>query len=145
MRKISKLVGISLILALAVTGCSYLQPEPEVKVETELEEVKIAVVDKDFIWGQSEFGVEYQQKLEDKADELAAETEADSIQQDSELMRELDSYRQKLRQDFNEQVETAAQTVMDKEGYKVVLDQAEVQYGGIDVTEEILAELEEIK
>ena len=53
MRQINKLLILSLLLVMLMGGCSYLRPEPEVKIETKTEKIKVAVVDKDKVWTKS--------------------------------------------------------------------------------------------
>ena len=145
MGKVKRLIVIKLIiLVVAVSGCSYLQPEPEIRTETKIEKVKVAVVNRDKVWLKSEKGQQYQQQLEEKMKQLQnnSDGEEQDFKQQQEVMSKMNKLQQKTRNKFKQEIQKAIEKIMDRENYDIVLDKNKVKYGGKDITQKVIAVLD---
>ncbi len=132
-----------IILAVAVSGCSYLQPEPEVRTETKIEEVKVAVVNREQVWLESEKGQQYQQELDEKIKELQDNSnEEQDFKQQQEVMKKMNKLQEETRNKFKQEIQSAIEKIMDKEDYDIILDKNKVKYGGENITQEVIAILD---
>ncbi|WP_027338790.1 OmpH family outer membrane protein [Halonatronum saccharophilum] len=146
MKKLVLISSLILIMAVFVVGCTQ---EAEVEVRTEVEDIKVAVVDQDRIWTESDRAKEYQEELNKKIREVQSRyeeeveglNEGDTILKHQEAYGEINELREELRVQFSQEVADAVSSISQGEGFDIVLDKEDVRYGGIDITDMVIESL----
>ncbi|MFO7818966.1 MAG: OmpH family outer membrane protein [Halanaerobacter sp.] len=141
MKKCSLLVIIMIVVAL-MSACA---PKSEKKVER----LDAAVVDQKIVWEQSEEAEEYQERLNQRVEELKEEydtetvdlSQSDKSAKQEEMYQEMNDLREELRAEFRDEIAKAVEKIATNEGYDIVLDKEEVRFGGTDITSDVLKEL----
>lgn len=134
-----------MILIIAVSMISGCTQEPQVKVE----KLKVAVVDQQQLWEQSEQAKEYQQQLNNKVEALKEKynteikdlSDADKEAKQQEVYQEINDLREQLKEQFRQDIAQAVKKIAQKQDYDIVLNKDEVRFGGEDITSEVLNQL----
>jgi len=117
--------------------------------QDELKEIKVALVDHKKLWQESQQAKEYQTQLNNKVAKLREgykqERKDLSAQEraakETELYQRIESLRENLRDEFNEDIFQVVSKIAQNEDYDIVLKKNEVRFGGQDITTEVLTEL----
>lgn len=142
MKKYSLLV-IIIVAASLLSACAQ-------KSEVEVERLDVAVVDQKTIWEESTEAQGYQAELNKKVKELKEEydtkiedlSESQRSQEQQKVYQEISDLRDELREEFSTEIAKAVEQVAKDKDYDVVLDKDEVRFGGVDITSDVLKELE---
>jgi outer membrane protein len=144
------LVLLSLLIISLTAGCSYFTTGSEVEVGKEVEEVKIATVDQNKIRQESETAQKLDKELKTRVKELTAQYEEnqeglsgeEQMVERQKLSQKIEEVRSQLRTDFKEQVTEVIEGLRVEEGFDIVLRKESVEYGGVDITDQVIDRLD---
>jgi outer membrane protein len=136
-----------LIVILLITACAQ---RPEVKIEKELVELKVGVIDQDRVWTESTKAKQYQQELNAKIEEVQQryQKEIEGLSQEEqvnkyqETYQEINNLRDELKEKFQNEVKGVIEEIIKEQKVDIVLNKQDVKYGGIDLTDEVIKNLE---
>ena len=115
----------------------------------EVKELKVALVDQQRLWEESQQAKDYQTQLNNKVTALrekyAAESEnlseAERSTEEGKIYQKINTLREDLKQKFKQDIAQAVAQIAKSEGYDIVLNKDEVRFGGNDITTEVLTQL----
>ncbi|MCK8816373.1 OmpH family outer membrane protein [Natroniella sulfidigena] len=149
MKKFILIVTTTLITAIFLVGCT---AEPETEVVTEEKEVKIevGVMDQDRVWTESEQAANYQEKLNNKIEDIQEEykqqveglEEQEQLEKHQQTYEEINQLQDDLRDQFIAEIEQVVKEIAVEEELDMILDQQDVRYGGVDITEQVIEKLQ---
>ncbi len=142
----SFVICISLIAVIFLSvGCT----EPQVKVKTKLEEIKVGIVNQERIWTQSSKAQQYQKELNSRVEDIQKKyqqeledlNEDERVTKHQEMYQEVNNLREDLQKKFKDQIKEVVKKIADEKDLDIVLVKEDVQYGGVDITEEVINRL----
>ncbi|WP_408955174.1 OmpH family outer membrane protein [Natroniella sp. ANB-PHB2] len=149
MKKLILVTITILMTTIFLLGCT---AEPETEVRTEVEEVKIevGVMNQDRVWNESKQAANYQKQLNNKIEAIQEEynqiaeglEEEEQLEQHQQAYEEINQLQDDLRGQFVAEIEEAVKEIAEEEGLDMILDQQDVRYGGIDITDQVIEKLQ---
>ncbi|MCK8827780.1 OmpH family outer membrane protein [Natroniella acetigena] len=144
------LVAITMLMTVIfLVGCT---AESETEVVTEVEEVNIevGVMDQDRVWTESEQAANYQEKLNNKIEAIQEEynQEAEGLGEEEQFKKHQQAYeeinrlQEDLRNQFVAEIEQVVKEIAEEKELDMILDQQDVRYGGIDITDQVIEKLQ---
>jgi outer membrane protein len=135
------------MVMLLITACAQ---EPEVRIEKELVKLKVGVIDQDRVWTESAKAKQYQQELNAKIEEVQQryQKEIEGLSQEEqvnkyqETYQEINDLRDELKEKFQNEVKVVIEEIIKEQEIDVVLNKQDVKYGGIDLTDKVIKNLE---
>jgi len=132
---------------LLITACAQ---EPKVKIEKKLVKLKVGVIDQDRIWTESTKAKQYQQELNAKIEEVQQKykKEIEGLSQEEQVNKyqktyqEINDLRDQLKEKFQNEVKGVVEEIIKEQEIDIVLNKQDVKYGGIDLTDEVIKNLE---
>lgn len=133
--KLFMVLGIMVLMTLIFAGC------------TPNEEKKIGKIDLNRVIQESPKAQQYQQQLDERGAEIQDKYKAisdeelsdeEKLEMQKEAAQEFVQAKKELEDQLNAEIEKAIKQISDEKNLSIVLVKQTVQYGGIDVTQEVI-------
>ncbi|MGM0472270.1 MAG: OmpH family outer membrane protein [Bacillota bacterium] len=155
-RQLTKILAVAVVISLGIGGALFLAPQAE--ADSKADET-IAYVNVEEILAEhprrDEVNQEFEEKAKQKKKELQSELKS-KVQESSgeERQKLIQSYNQRLQKEINQYNQELTKPLVDdimskvnqvakEKGFKVVLKEDSVVYGGYNLTDEIIAKLQQ--
>lgn len=139
-RRVLVIMLLSILLLSLTSGC---RPNNE-------EEVRIGVLHMERLIAESQTAQSFQERLDGKGEEIQAEFYAISLElndlsrsrKQQEYYDRFLEYKRELEGELNQLIEKELESICQEKNIRVVIDKGSVQYGGVDLTDELIEALE---
>nr|WP_282706928.1 OmpH family outer membrane protein [Natroniella acetigena] len=107
-------------------------------------------MDQDRVWTESEQAANYQEKLNNKIEAIQEEynQEAEGLGEEEQFKKHQQAYeeinrlQEDLRNQFVAEIEQVVKEIAEEKELDMILDQQDVRYGGIDITDQVIEKLQ---